>query len=146
MAVKCTINICNRIFSSFCNFSTREHFLKINTNRCQIISYNSGECTCGVTRIDTHNLTNFTGTTFFFLVSFCFCCCLFLSPSLPSPPSLHLSGARPELGGRKTEKKKKESEKKREREGDLISIPCWITVVESKTTECAGTGQRGWIQ
>lgn len=32
------------------------------------------------------------------------------------------------------------------RQGDQISIPRWITGVESKTTKCAGTGQRGWIQ
>lgn len=91
-----------------------EHFIKINMNQCQIISYNSGEwhrgpvftCTCGVTRIDKHNLINFTGTTFFswslfVSVSFSF------SFYLPSPSSLHLSGARPELGGRKKQKEKK---------------------------------------
>ncbi|KAL3049943.1 hypothetical protein OYC64_012078 [Pagothenia borchgrevinki] len=37
--------------------------------------------------------------------------------------------------------------RKRERRGEYrISIPRWITGVESETTECAGTGQRGWIQ
>lgn len=77
---------------------------------------------------------------FLLFVSFLF----YLSP----PSSLHRCAAKPELGGRRTEKKQTENEKKkeREREGDRISIPHWITGVESKTTECAGTGQKGWIQ
>lgn len=83
-----------------------------NFNFCHITVENSTEavdlqeekkspvfaCTCGITRIDTHNLTNFTNTTF--------------SLSLSSPSSLHPSSARPELGERKTEKR--QSEKKRE--------------------------------
>lgn len=57
------------------------------------------------TPIQPH-LINFTDTRFLLLDFFL---------SLPSPSSLHLSGARPELGERKTEKKKKrKSEKKRE--------------------------------
>lgn len=62
----------------------------------------------------------------FFLVSFCFCFFVFLSPSLPSPSSLHLSSARPELGGRKTEKRKSE----KEREEREIGFPSHIGSLE----------------
>lgn len=48
-----------------------------------------------------------------------------LSPRLPSPSCLHLSGARPELGGRKTEKKESEKEK-----GGGIGFPFHIGSLE----------------
>lgn len=66
---------------------------------------------------------------------------LFISPFAILPPSLRCQAW---AWWKKNRKKKKKKEW--EKEGDRISIPHWITGVESKTTECAGTGQRGWIQ
>ena len=80
--------------------------IRSNVKLCHITGYYGSPiftCACDNTHTAARNLINFTDTRFLLLDYFL---------SLPSPSSLHLSSARPELGERKTEKKKKKKKKR----------------------------------